>query len=59
MALTIVYRPGDQPHAAVMTMISSRENVSMVVDELEKRGFVVVKITIRSSASRAPHHDDP
>jgi len=57
MTLTILYRHGDRPDDAKMTMISSQENVETIVDELEQRGFVVEKITVRS-ASRTPHRDD-
>jgi hypothetical protein len=36
-----------------MTMISAQEKVAAMVDQLEKRGFVIDKITARSPASAA------
>jgi hypothetical protein len=50
MALTILYRHRDRPYEAGMTMISAQEKVAAVVDKLEKCGFVIDKITARSSA---------
>ena len=50
MTLTIQYRHRDQPEEAGMTMISAQGKVAAAVDKLEKRGFVVDKITARSPA---------
>jgi hypothetical protein len=50
MTLTILYRHRDQPDEAGMTMIPAQGEVAAAVDKLEKRGFVVDKITVRSSA---------
>jgi len=50
MTLTILYRHRDRPHESGMTMISGQEKVAAAVGRLEKRGFVVDKITARSSA---------
>ena len=50
MTLTILYRHRDRPEEAGMTMISAQEQVATTVDKLEKRGFVVDKITARSLA---------
>ena len=48
MSLTILYRHRDRPDEDGMTMISARENVTATIDELERRGFVVDKVTVRS-----------
>jgi hypothetical protein len=50
MTLTIQYRHRDQPEEAGMTMIPAQGEVAATVDKLEKRGFVIDKITVRSSA---------
>jgi hypothetical protein len=50
MSLTILYRHRDRPEEAGMTMISTQERAAEVVDQLERRGFVVEKITTRSVA---------
>jgi hypothetical protein len=50
MALTILYRHPDRPYEAGMIMISAQAKVAEMVDHLEKRGFVVEKITARSSS---------
>jgi hypothetical protein len=50
MTLTILYRHRDRPDEAGMTMISAQERVAAMVDQLEKRGFVVDKITARATA---------
>jgi hypothetical protein len=47
VALTILYRHRDRPDEAGMIMISAHEEVGVRVDQLEKRGFVVDKITAR------------
>jgi hypothetical protein len=51
MALTILYRRRDRPDEAGITMISPIAQSAAIVGELEKRGFVVDKITARSPAS--------
>ena len=49
MSLTILYRHRDRPEEAAMTMISGHGQVAATtLDQLEKRGFVVDKITARS-----------
>jgi hypothetical protein len=53
MALTILYRHRDRPDEAGMTMISSNEQIAVIVGKLEKRGFVVDRITARSPANAA------
>jgi|HubBroStandDraft_6_1064221.scaffolds.fasta_scaffold244290_3 hypothetical protein len=50
MSLTILYRHPDRPEEACMTMIAGQTDAAAVVDQLEKRGFVVEKITARSFA---------
>ena len=47
MTLTILYRHRDRANEAGMTMISAQEEVAAQVNQLEKRGFVVAKITAR------------
>ena len=51
MTLSILYRHRDRPDEAGMTMIAAQENVAAMVDQLERRGFVVEKITARSLAN--------
>ena len=51
MSLTILYRHRDRPDEDAMTMISAQENITATIDELERRGFVVDKVTVRSRAS--------
>ena len=53
MTLTILYRHPDRPGEGGMTMIAEQARAAAMVDELEKRGFVVDKITARSPASAA------
>jgi len=55
MALTILYRHPDRPCEAGMTMISAQARVAEMVDQLEKRGFVVDKITAWSPHEKAKH----
>jgi hypothetical protein len=51
MALTILYRRPDRPHDRGMTMIAGQMELTAIIDQLEKRGFVIDKITARSFAS--------
>jgi DNA-binding MarR family transcriptional regulator len=53
MTLTILYRHRDRPDEVAMTMISTQEEVAAMVKQLEKRGFVVEKITARLDAGAA------
>jgi hypothetical protein len=48
MTLTILYRHRDRPDEAGMTMILGQQEVAARVDQLERRGFIVDKITARS-----------
>jgi hypothetical protein len=54
MTLTILYRHRDRPDEAGMIMISAQEKVAAAIGLLEKRGFVVDKITARSVANADP-----
>ena len=47
MSLTILYRNPQRPGEAGMTMIAGREEAAASIARLEKRGFVVEKITLR------------
>ena len=49
MALTILYHNPERPNEAGMTMITDRTVTTEVIRQLEKRGFVVDKITARPS----------
>jgi DNA-binding MarR family transcriptional regulator len=53
MTLTILYRHHDRPDEVAMTMISTQEEVAAMVKQLEKRGFLVEKITARLDAGAA------
>jgi DNA-binding MarR family transcriptional regulator len=53
MTLTILYRHHDRSDEVAMTMISTQEEVAAMVKQLEKRGFVVDKITARFRCGRA------
>jgi DNA-binding MarR family transcriptional regulator len=57
MTLTILYRHHDRPDELAMTMISTQAEVAAMVDQLEKRGFVVDKITARLDAGAAATSD--
>jgi hypothetical protein len=57
MTLTILYRHRDRPDEAGMIMISSQAEVTARVNQLEKRGFVVDKITARSVTRTAAAAD--
>jgi hypothetical protein len=59
MTLTILYWHPDRPDEAGMTMIADQAKVSAIVDRLENRGFVIDKITARSSPSAAATADTP
>jgi hypothetical protein len=52
MSLTILYRHPDRPDEGGITMIAEEAKAAAMVDELERRGFVVDKITARSSPTR-------
>ncbi len=54
MALTILYRHRDWPDEAGITMIAAPNTVTAMVDQLERRGFVVEKVTVRSTPARLP-----
>lgn len=45
MSLTILYRNPQRPDEGGMTMIAGKAEAEEMVNQLEKRGFVVVKIT--------------
>jgi hypothetical protein len=47
MSLTILYRNPQRPDDAGMVMISGREKAAATIARLERRGFVVDKITLR------------
>jgi hypothetical protein len=49
MTLTILYRHPERPDEGGMVMIAEQAKAAAMVDQLEKRGFVVEKITARSS----------
>jgi hypothetical protein len=50
MSLTILYHDPQRPFDAGMTMIAGQAKAAATVDRLEKRGFVVDKITVGSFA---------
>jgi hypothetical protein len=52
MSLAILYRHPGRPHEASITMIAKQARAAAMVDQLEKRGFVVDKITARSDRNR-------
>jgi len=54
MSLTILYRDPQRPFERGMTMIAGQAKAAAMVDQLEKRGFVVDKITFAPSARTAP-----
>jgi hypothetical protein len=53
MSVTIRYRDPKRPDGAGMTMISDRAKAEAMVDQLEKRGFLIEKITYAPFARSA------
>jgi hypothetical protein len=49
MSLTILYHDPRRPDEACMTMIAGQPLAEAAIAELEKRGFVVDKITARAA----------
>ena len=47
MSLTILYRDPHRPHEGGITMIVGQAKVAAILVDLEKRGFLVDKITLR------------
>jgi hypothetical protein len=47
MSLTILYRNPYCPHESSMTMIVGQAKVAAMLVHLEKRGFLIDKITLR------------
>jgi hypothetical protein len=45
VSLTILYRNPKRPDEAGMTMIVGQPEAGAMIDQLEKRGFIVDKIT--------------
>jgi hypothetical protein len=45
MSLTILYLNPQRPDEGGMTMIAGHAKAAAMINQLEKRGFVVVKIT--------------
>jgi hypothetical protein len=59
MTLTILYRHRDRPGEAGMTMISAQEEVAAQVNQLERRGFIIDKITTRLLPPPSPRTQAP
>jgi hypothetical protein len=54
VSLTILYRNRERPDEASMTMIADRTVTTAVIGQLEKRGFVVDKISFAEPRTRNP-----
>jgi 3-methyladenine DNA glycosylase Tag len=59
LTLTIRYHHRNRPNEAGVTMITAQETAAAMVAQLEKRGFVVEKITARSSFAETMADTDP
>ena len=59
MSLTILYRHRDRPDEGGMTMILAQREVAARVEQLERRGFVVDKITARLLPAPSPGPQTP
>jgi hypothetical protein len=53
MSLTITYRDPRRPEKTSMTLIAGKSNAAAMINQLERRGFVVDKVTV-GQYSRAP-----
>jgi len=47
MSLAILYHHPQRPEAGCMTMIAGQAKAAAMMDYLEKRGFLIDKITVR------------
>jgi hypothetical protein len=54
VSLTILYRNPRRPGEGGMTMIAGQAEAAAMVDQLEKRGFEIVKITYAPFAKAVP-----
>jgi hypothetical protein len=54
VSLTILYRNRQRPDEGRMTMITGQPEAAAMVDQLEKRGFEIVKITDAPFAKAVP-----
>ena len=54
MSLIILYRNPQRPDEAGMTMIAGPADAGAVIDQLEKRGLIVDKITFTAVGGATP-----
>ena len=54
MSLTILYRHPRRPDEAGMTVVADQAKAAAVKDQLEDRGYLVVKIATATFAKSAP-----
>ena len=57
MSLTILYRNPQRPDEAGMVVVQDRAKAAEVKDQLENRGFLIIKIAAARFA-RAGHQSD-
>jgi len=55
--LTILYHYPGRPDEGCMILVSDQEKGTATIDELEKRGFVIDKITFAPPATPRPLSD--
>lgn len=55
--MTIRYNDPLRPHERCMTMIAAQVEAAAMIDQLEKRGFVIEKITLASVAGTPSQAD--
>ncbi len=54
MSLTILYRNPQRPDEGGMTMIAGKAEAGETINQLEKRGFVVIKISLSPLEKAVP-----
>jgi hypothetical protein len=54
VSLTILYRNPQRPDEGGMTMIAGQPEAAAMINQLEKRGFEIVKITFAPLIKAAP-----
>jgi len=59
MSLMILYRNPKRPHEAGTTMIAGQTEARAAIDRLERRGFIVDKITFAPFARGSPLRGSP
>jgi hypothetical protein len=59
MSLTILYHHPQRPDEGGMTMVIGQASAAAMMDRLEKRGFLIDKITVRYLPGHTSDAADP